>query len=619
LSLSCLSDGHSDESTISDTIPRTCTIFTAAQGDKVLFGNNEDYTNPNTYYWVIPSSEGNFGGVYVGFDNLSPQGGINEKRLAFDTNGLPPADLNPRSELPAAPPGWIVETIMKEAATVEEAIDIARRYHRYNWGLPMKYQVFLADATGDAVVISTGSEDELAFTRKQEGDGYLVSTNFNQGNPENRYGDLPCWRYDTATMMLREIQSEEDLTVCHFRSILDAVHVEGAATNTIYSNVFDLRDGVIYLYHWHQFDEVVTLNVAQELARAPSPTRIRDLFSQETVTQAQKEHLRYQGKVDVGVWKDVAQGWLFLAACSLAFVLFDLVFSTRTSIRILLVWGAIAAVFGLVGWLAYLFSYRRQQAQRTTLYHYLPFLPLIEPLFPQITQITQIDKKPLYCPGRTVVTGSSQPLHSILVVSYSYPFTAEGTEGWQRALSATICRVAVYAIYLILAVLFFIYIQPNPGPASILALTYALPFIINLLILAAPHAATRLGIKYWVAVRRSALSEFISANLTFVGMFPTVFFLESWWFPGPTDLGNPLLWFMMSVAAMMGVLALYPLNVWTDRRKFISWPIMLTAAQGTLEETTTLPSLQNAWVALLLSIALFVGSLGLLAMDILLP
>jgi len=341
--------------------------------------------------------------------------------------------------------------------------------------------------------------------------------------------------------------------VYHFRSILNAVHVEGAATNTLYSNVFDLRDGVIHLYHWHQFDEVATLNVAQELARAPSPTHIRDLFSQETVDQAEKEYLRYQGKADVGVWKDVAKGWLFLAACSLAFVLLDLILGTRPPIQILLAWGAITAVFGLVGWLVYLSSYRRPQTQRTI---------------------------------------------------------------WQRALSATVCRVAVYVISLILAVVFFVYIQPNPGAVSILGLTYALPFVINLLVLAAPHAVARLDIKYWVAVRLSTLTEFISANLTFVGMFPMVFFLQQWWFPGPTDLGNPLLWFMMSVAAIVGVLALYPLNVWTARRKFICWPNRLTAAQVTSWETTALPSLQNAWVALLLSIVLFVGSLGLMVMDI---
>lgn len=46
--------------------PRSCTVFAAAYDDTVLFANNEDYVNPNTYYWVVPSSDGNYGGVYVG-------------------------------------------------------------------------------------------------------------------------------------------------------------------------------------------------------------------------------------------------------------------------------------------------------------------------------------------------------------------------------------------------------------------------------------------------------------------------------------------------------------------------------------------------------------------------
>jgi hypothetical protein len=44
----------------SDTVPQSCTIFTASFGDTVLFGNNEDYINPSTYYWVSPSTAGSF-------------------------------------------------------------------------------------------------------------------------------------------------------------------------------------------------------------------------------------------------------------------------------------------------------------------------------------------------------------------------------------------------------------------------------------------------------------------------------------------------------------------------------------------------------------------------------
>ena len=155
--------------------------------------------------------------------------------------------------------------------------------------------MLLADATGDAVVFSAGPDGELAFTRKPEGDGFLVSTNFNRANPKNTYkGSYPCWRYNKATEMLEKIENEGDLTVDYFRSILDAAHVESATGNTLYSNVFDQKNGVIYLYYWHQFEEVVTLRVAEEIAKKPQPTRLKDLFSQETVKRAEDEFHNYR-------------------------------------------------------------------------------------------------------------------------------------------------------------------------------------------------------------------------------------------------------------------------------------------------------------------------------------
>lgn len=275
-----------------ETVPGSCTIFAASFGGLALYGNNEDYNNPKTYYWIRPSGEGKFGGVYVGFDNLSPQGGINEKGLAFDYNALPEAPLNPHPELPAR--GALMRRIQETCSTVEEAITLSKKY---NWGFSLRWQVLMADATGDAVVISAGPDGELAFTRKPSGDGYLVSTNFNRANPKNTYrGSYPCWRYDKAVEMLDEIIEEKDLTVDYFRDILDAAHVESAVGNTLYSNVFDLKNGIIYLYFWHQYGEVVKLNVAEEIAKNPKPTRLRDLFSKETVRRADEELQKYKKK-----------------------------------------------------------------------------------------------------------------------------------------------------------------------------------------------------------------------------------------------------------------------------------------------------------------------------------
>lgn len=271
---------------------QSCTIFTASFGSEVLFGNNEDYSDPNTYYWVDSLGDGNYGGVYFGFDNFWPQGGVNEMGLAFDVNALPEAPLNPHPELRALNDyeGYIV---LRNCATVEEAIELVQEY---NWGEAMWGQFHFADATGDAVVISAGRDKELTFTRKKEGDGILVSTNFNLAfYPEDEREGL-CWRYDEAVAMLGKIHGEEDLTVKYSREILDAAHVEGASVNTLYSNTFDLKTGDIYLYYFHQFDEVAKLNVAEEVARDSEPTLIKNLFSEETVANATYEYEKHKNQ-----------------------------------------------------------------------------------------------------------------------------------------------------------------------------------------------------------------------------------------------------------------------------------------------------------------------------------
>jgi hypothetical protein len=275
----------------SSNIAKACTIFTVCHGDVVLFGNNEDYTNPKTHYWVIPAEEGKYGGVYFGFDDFIPQGGVNEKGLSYDINALPKAPFNLHPDLPK-PDDWIVRVIMKKCGTVEEAIRMAKSY---NWGDSLKWQIHLADAGGDAVVISAGPDGELAFSRKPKGNGYLVSTNFNLANRKNAY-DYPCSRYDTAVRMLDDIGSSRKLTVDYCRSILDAAHVEGASINTLYSNVIDLKNGVIHLYYWHQWDEVVTLDIAEQLAKGSQRGRISDLFSSETTEKASDEYQMYRKK-----------------------------------------------------------------------------------------------------------------------------------------------------------------------------------------------------------------------------------------------------------------------------------------------------------------------------------
>jgi hypothetical protein len=171
---------------------------------------------------------------------------------------------------------------------VEEAISYVQRF---DWGAAMWGQIHVADSSGEAVVIGPGTDGELSFTRKPAGDEFLVSTNFNLADPAGQEHD--CRRYDKATEMLEKLGDEEQLSLDYVRDVLDAAHVEGAHSNTLYSTVYDLRNGNVFVYYFHQFDEVIELNVADEILSNKDPVLLSSLFSPSTVEQASSEQSRY--------------------------------------------------------------------------------------------------------------------------------------------------------------------------------------------------------------------------------------------------------------------------------------------------------------------------------------
>ena len=250
-----------------------CTIFTATQEETVLFAGNEDQ-GPNDAYLIVDTS-GTYGVVYIGTSwgssSMLEITGINEQGLSYDMNWIPTETLNPHPER-GTPGEWAVTHLIKECATVEEVLGIALTY---DWGVSMDYQIHFVDATGDAAVIHPGPDGELAYTRKLDGDGHLVSTNFNLASLAT--GDYSCWRYDTASQMLMELATGEPLTVEFMATVLDDTHQEGDIS-TIYSTVYDLRERTLYLYYEYKFDDPVIIDVAAELDGGDRQVHIDELL-----------------------------------------------------------------------------------------------------------------------------------------------------------------------------------------------------------------------------------------------------------------------------------------------------------------------------------------------------
>lgn len=248
--------------------PSYCTVFYAADDQSALGGNNEDCFNPRTRIWFLPGEGGNYGVAVVGYEDLYPQGAVNEAGLFFD--GLAVTIINvPRQPGKAVYSGNLAMKVMRECGTVDCVVQLYDQYTRE--GMWNGYLLF-GDSAGDSVII------EPQANIRKEG-RYQVATNFYQSQvkPEARTDR----RYATAVNMLDQAGS---VSVELFRSVLDATHQEGQV-HTLYSTIYDLKQDIIYMYFFHDFENVVTLDLKKELAKGIHAYDIPSLFPDSPAAQ----------------------------------------------------------------------------------------------------------------------------------------------------------------------------------------------------------------------------------------------------------------------------------------------------------------------------------------------
>jgi len=101
---------------------------------------------------------------------------------------------------------------------------------------------------------------------------YQIITNFRQSKHSD--GSAVCGRYRVAEAMLK---ADPHVTIDGMRKILAAVHQEGPVP-TIYSYICDLRNGEMDLYHFHNFENMVVLDLKQELAKGRYSQSLPELF-----------------------------------------------------------------------------------------------------------------------------------------------------------------------------------------------------------------------------------------------------------------------------------------------------------------------------------------------------
>lgn len=253
-----------------ENVDQHCTVFYAADDHVALGGNNEDGYHPVlTRIWFVPPEEGRFGMALVGFDDFSnPEGAINDQGLFYDGLAVKDTEVPLREGTPSYT-GNAIMKIMTECGTVQCAL---RSFEEYSLPGHWNGQWFLGDSHGNSAII-----EPMAIVQKEG--RFQVATNFFQS--EVPPADRTDPRYVAATRMLK---NADEFSVDLFQNTLDVVHqqYDGDSVNppvhTLYSTIYDLKQGVIYLYYFYGFQHVVKFDLKKELAKGIHSYDISSLF-----------------------------------------------------------------------------------------------------------------------------------------------------------------------------------------------------------------------------------------------------------------------------------------------------------------------------------------------------
>lgn len=229
-----------------------------------MVGNNEDYWNPNDRIWFEKGKKGEYGAFYVGFDNFWPQGGMNQAGLVVDgfaedykaisdTIGKKPLTMN------------FLKEIMRRCATVDEVKNYMSQFNLSGLETSM---YFFVDKSGKYLVVEG---DSLTIGEKE----YYIVSNFYPSQIKNEC-DVPLSYYQKGRKYL---ENNKDISVAFCSSVMDTMHQERAwGAGTMYTTIYDLEGGVIYLKFFRDYTHVVKFDLNEELAKDNHSLIIPELF-----------------------------------------------------------------------------------------------------------------------------------------------------------------------------------------------------------------------------------------------------------------------------------------------------------------------------------------------------
>lgn len=269
-----------------------CVVFSFCHNGSVFAGNNEDSFDPDTRLIFKAAGADGYGCLLWGYEKHDyAQGGVNEHGLFWDGTAVPYCDYSP-DQAKMEFTDHFFEYVLRKCRTLDEAL---LQLDKYSWEAFPTGNYLLADKSGASAIIGVGKDGRIAVKRKDE--AYQVLSNFNVFDPEA--GGYPDRRYELVSELLSSGPLAEAGTLSR---VLARVHQE-FIVQTVYSQVCDLQNGLVYLYYFHDYTLHKVIDLKAELMHGD---RIQPMASLFEDTYANFIYSRFQPKPVTDLMKPLA-------------------------------------------------------------------------------------------------------------------------------------------------------------------------------------------------------------------------------------------------------------------------------------------------------------------------
>ena len=250
-------------------IANSCSMFKITLYGKTMVGNNEDAWRLDSKIWFEIGNTHTYGVAYVGHNDLFPQGGMNEAGLAFDGFTVYPRKLKPvLGKKKVENPADFIKMILQRCKSTEEVKELINQYDRSVFNSAM---LLFVDKTGKYLVV------EVDTTIMGNDQKYVLS-NFCPSVTQNP-DDVEIGRYQRGRRFLAN-KSDTSLSFCV--SMMDTMHEcrNKIGDGTTYTSIYDLNEGLINLYFYHDYTHRVQFSLQEELKKGDHVIRMLDIFPQ---------------------------------------------------------------------------------------------------------------------------------------------------------------------------------------------------------------------------------------------------------------------------------------------------------------------------------------------------